>query len=109
MKLDILDDLKDEELQAAIEYAGGLLKQRDRERKAKAISDARATLAAAGLSFKDLGGKGGGKARHTYRSGHHYQHPENKALSWNGKGKKPSWLRELEAEGTKAIETADAR
>jgi hypothetical protein len=112
MKLDILDDLKDEELQAAIEYAQGLLKQRDQERKAKAISDARAILEAAGLNLRDVASKGkNGKAGKgpVYRSGHQYQHPTKKELVWTAKGQKPNWLRELEAEGAKAIESAGAR
>jgi DNA-binding protein H-NS len=106
MKLDTLDDLKDEELQAAIEHAQGLLKQRDQERKAKAINEARATLAAAGLTLKDLGAKGRGKPTKSpaYHSGQLYQHPANKTLTWNAKGQKPGWLRELEAKGERAIE-----
>ena len=106
MKLDMLDDLTDEELQAAIEHAQGLLKQRDLERKAKAISDARATLAAVGLSLKDLDAKGRTKPSKgpTYRGGRHYQHPTNKALTWNAKGQKPRWLRELEERGQSALE-----
>jgi DNA-binding protein H-NS len=107
MKLDILDGLSDDELRAAIAHAEGLLKQRDDDRKAKALSDARTLLASVGLSLKNLNGKSrvrSGKA--AYHVGHHYQHPTNKALTWNGKGQKPGWLRELEGEGGKAVEVA---
>jgi DNA-binding protein H-NS len=109
MKLDLLDDLKDDELQAAIQYANGLLKSRDEERKAKAIADARTLLASVGLSLKDLGPKGRGKPRHAYLSGHQYQHPTNKTLTWNGKGKKPGWLTAVEADGGRAVEITEAR
>jgi DNA-binding protein H-NS len=91
-----------------IERAQGLLKQRDDDRKAKALSDARALLASVGLSLKDLGVKGKtrtGKGP-VYHSGHTYQHPANKSLTWNGKGKKPGWLTALEAEGSRAMEAA---
>jgi hypothetical protein len=56
-KHDTLDDLNDNELQGIIDYAGNLLKRRDGERKAKALDDAKAILAAAGIGFKDLGRK----------------------------------------------------
>jgi DNA-binding protein H-NS len=41
-----------------------------------------------------------------YHSGHTYQHPTNKALVWNGKGKKPGWLAGLEGGGGKPLEIA---
>lgn len=73
------------------------------------MAEAGAILAAAGLSLKDVARKGRG-AKHgggkgpAYHAGHRYQHPTNKALTWNAKGQKPGWLRQLEAEGKKAVE-----
>lgn len=101
-----LNELQDVDLRTTIEQAEEILKQRDAERKAKAIENARATLAAAGLTLKDLGGNGKKKAARgpIYHSGHIYQHPANKTLLWNGKGKKPGWLVNLEAENCNAIE-----
>jgi DNA-binding protein H-NS len=106
VKLDTLDALKDEELQAVIERAQARRKQRDEARKAKALNEARELLASVGLSLKDLNGKAKGKAVKgpAYHSGHQYQHPTNKALVWGGKGKKPGWLAKLEMEGGKAVE-----
>src|ERR1017187_6380978 len=46
MKLEIIDALKDDELQSVIERAQGLLKDRDEKRKEEAIADAIARLAA---------------------------------------------------------------
>jgi len=106
--LGVLDGLSDDELRAAIKHAEGLLKQRDDDRKAKALSEARTLLVSVGLSLKDIGTKSrtrSGKAP-AYHVGHNYQHPANKSLTWNGKGQKPGWLRELEGEGGKAIELA---
>jgi DNA-binding protein H-NS len=102
----MLNELRDDELRTTIEQAGTLLKQRDEDRKAKAIIDARATLAAAGLTLKDLGGRTKSKngKGHVYHSGRTYQHPANKALTWNGKGKKPGWLTTLEGEGKAPLE-----
>jgi hypothetical protein len=107
-KNDTLESFKDEELQDIIGRAQALLKQRDEDRKAKALEEARTLLASVGLSLKDVAagrptknGKGP-----IYHAGHQYQHPTNKALSWNGKGQKPNWLRELEAQGGKVVEAA---
>jgi len=58
MTIESLETLSDEQLRAVIARAGELLKQHDRERKGKALSDARAILASVGLSLKDLGTKG---------------------------------------------------
>jgi DNA-binding protein H-NS len=104
----MLDALQDDELRVVIEQSQGLLKKRDEDRKAKAIEQARATLAAAGLTLKDLSGKGRAKGSKgpTYRGGHTYQHPVNRALTWNAKGKKPTWLVDLEGDGKSAVEVA---
>lgn len=103
-----LDALPDDELRGVIEQSQGLLKQRDEDRKAKAIVDARALLASAGLGLKDLGGNGRKKNPKgpIYHSGHVYQHPTEKTLVWNARGKKPGWLSALEAEGKAPVEIA---
>ena len=105
MKLDSLENLKDDELQAVMARAGELLKDHDRQRKEKALADAGAILAAAGLTLKDVAHKGKARAKvPAYRGGRQYQHPTNKALVWNARGQKPGWLRQLEAEGGRAVE-----
>ena len=120
--LGMLDALNDDELRAIDARVQELLKLHDEERKAKALADARAlkakalvdaraVLASAGLSLKDMGAKKARSAKvPAYHVVHNYQHPTNKALTWNGKGQKPRWLRELETDGGKAIElTAEAQ
>jgi hypothetical protein len=111
IKLDTLDALNDEELRGVIAHSHGLLKKRDEERKAKALSDARAILASVGLSLKDINGAGKKKPvkGSLYKGGQLYQHPTDKTLVWNAKGQKPNWLRELEGQGGKALELAAAR
>jgi len=106
-KIDTLESLNDDELQAVIDRSNELLKQRDDKRKAEAIEQVRILLASVGLSLKDLNGKAKAKAKGpVYHGGHTYQHPTNKALTWKGAGKKPGWLVALEAEGGKAVEIA---
>ncbi len=109
MKLDTLDGLNDGELQAVIDRSNGLLKQRDDDRKAKAMAEARALLASVGLSLSDLAAKGRGKAAKApaYKGGRCYRHPSREELVWNAKGQKPGWLRELEAQGGKPVETPE--
>lgn len=105
IKADMLDVYNDEELREVKTLADKLLKNRDDERKDKALETARATLAAVGLTLKDLGKAKTKAAKGSqYKGGHSYQHPRNKTLVWSAKGQKPGWLRELEADGEKAIE-----
>ena len=107
MKLDTLDALGDDDLRAVIARSAVLLKQHDTERKDKAMSEARATLAAVGLTMKDLARKAPAKSKGpVYHAGRTYQHPTKKVLTWPGKGKKPAWLTALEADGGKAVELA---
>jgi hypothetical protein len=107
VKIDSLSELKDEELQAVIARSNELLIERDGQRKEKALEEARAILAGAGLSLRDVAA-GKSKAANArgivYHGGRQYQHPSNKALIWTAKGQKPNWLRELEAEGRRAVE-----
>jgi DNA-binding protein H-NS len=78
------------------------------QRKDKALEDARAILASAGLSLRDVASKAAGANRSkvaAYRGGHAYQHPTKKELVWTAKGQKPNWVRELEAEGKRPVDT----
>jgi hypothetical protein len=106
LKLEMLDGLEDADLRFVIARSTELLEQRDQKRKEKALEDARAILAGAGLSLKDVaaGKQKNGTKGPIYHGGHQYQHPTNKTLVWGAKGKKPAWLAELEASGGKAVE-----
>ncbi|WP_263353306.1 H-NS histone family protein [Acidicapsa acidisoli] len=105
IKADMFDGFNDDDLREVKTLADKLLKNRDDNRKDKALEQARATLAAVGLTLKDLG-KAKTKAAKgpQYKGGHVYQHPTNKTLVWKAKGQKPGWLRELESEDKKAVE-----
>lgn len=105
IKPDMLDAFSDDEIREMKTLADNILKRRDDERKAKAMERARETLAAVGLTLKDLAkGKIKPAKGPQYKGGCVYQHPANKALVWNAKGQKPNWLRELEREGGKATQ-----
>ena len=78
MKLDMLDALGDDDLRAVSARCDVLLKQHNTERKDKALSEARATLAAVGLTLKDLARKSPVKSKGpVYHSGRRYQNPSN--------------------------------
>jgi cysteinyl-tRNA synthetase len=57
IKLDTLDALSDSELDQIEAYSQALKKHRDDDRKWKAMDEARAILAAAGIDLKDVAGK----------------------------------------------------
>jgi hypothetical protein len=108
-KLETLDVLKDDELQAISQYCTTLLKAREEQRKKDAIEKARSALAGVGLTFKDVFSRVRGSAgKTTYKAGTLYYHPDDKALTWNAKGQKPNWVRTLEAAGKRAMEAPSA-
>ena len=107
-KTETLDALKDEELVSISAYAQNLLKTRQEKREEDAFEVAATAMRAAGLSvnMKDLRAmakKSAGSAK-PYKAGTFYGHPEIKDKTWNGKGQKPNWIRELEAAGKRPVE-----
>jgi hypothetical protein len=104
IKQDMLDAYSEDEIVQVRDLTIRVLKRLDESKKAKAIEDARATLAAAGLSFKDVARAKAKPAKGPqYIGGRTYQHPTDKTLLWNAKGQKPKWLRDLEADGVKTL------
>jgi DNA-binding protein H-NS len=108
MNTAVLDKMTDEELSLTIERAQQTLMERDRERKAEAMKQARTVLEKVGLSLKDLAaaGKKATAGKHARADGKVFRHPGNPNLEWGGRGNKPQWLRDLEATGGKPIEVA---
>lgn len=107
MKLETLDTLTKDELRAVNIRSAELIRQHEKEEKENAIRNARAILEAAGLSLRDVAAKvkaGRSSTGPAYRGGHRYQHPTKKDLVWTAKGQKPNWLRQLEKDGSRAIE-----
>ncbi len=113
MTLESLEKLQDDELRVVIGRSHEILGDRDKKRKEKAMEEARAILLRVGLTPQDLAGKSSRGRSATvktpsYQSGRQYQHPTNQTLTWNAKGQKPRWLRDLEAQGGKPVEAAPA-
>ncbi len=109
----MLDGFNDDDVREIRGLCDKVLKSRDEDRKANALEEARekarAILSVVGLRLEDLV-KAKAKAAKgpSYKGGQVYQHPTNKALTWQAKGKKPKWLVELESEGERPIEMVGA-
>lgn len=68
------------------------IKKREAEELARARDEILSIAQKLGVPLKDiLGAQARAK---TSKAAHHYQHPENAALSWSGRGRKPAWVRE---------------
>ena len=109
-KTETLDTLKDEELTGIIGYAQILLKTRQEKREEDALETAATAMRAAGLTvnmkqLRAMAKKAASNGK-PYKAGTQYQHPEKKELTWNGKGQKPNWIRELETAGKRPLEAA---
>jgi hypothetical protein len=61
IKLDLLDALSDNELDQIEAYSQALKQRRDEERKSKAMEQAKAILAAAGIDMELLHARGKGR------------------------------------------------
>lgn len=77
------------------------------QRQQKAKLDAIALLENAGLSVADLGkvakSKSAKKKESPYKDGVPYAHPDDLTKIWQGHGKPPAWIKELEAQGRKPV------
>jgi hypothetical protein len=104
-KPDMIEGFNDDEIRSNQSVGRCRLKTARRCAEAEAIEQARERLAQAGLTSADVARVRMKAAEGlSYKGGHTYQHPADKALVWNAKGQKPKWLRELEVSGGTAVE-----
>jgi hypothetical protein len=98
-----LEHVKDDDtLRAIIGRAQTLLTDRAKQREKDAIAEARAALAKAGLTFKDVEGidRKGAKKTAGLKAGQKIVHPDDpKKVYTAGKGRRPDWVNALEKEG----------
>jgi hypothetical protein len=116
--LPALESLDDAALQEVLRRAQELLKEREQSRQRDAIDRARAILAEAGVSVRDMleatgrsaGGKGarkggagtatGNGASAIPRKGARYANPDNPAqIHERGRGREPNWFKALRERG----------
>ena len=98
--LDALSKAELQDLERAIAQRERWLEE---ERREAALSEVRAVAERYGLPLKSLVGA----ARAKKRSGGEgeggapkYRHPENPALTWSGRGRRPRWFLDAVAAGT---------
>lgn len=72
----------------------------EKAERASALKAAKDAAAKHGFSLKDLVG-GDGPAAKT-ASAPKYRHPENSAVTWSGRGRKPEWFKVFLESGKKA-------
>lgn len=95
-----------EELEQMVALAQSEIEERRRKRREEAMAEIRRIAGTEHIAVRFDARpkpKKAGKAP-VYQGGRHYRHPSKPDLIWNAKGQKPNWLRELEAEGRRAVE-----
>lgn len=95
-----------DDLTRFIDDAKQVLDVRLRERKARAMTQARAILEEAGVSPRELARtKADKKPGFVVRQGTTYVNPDNPSESWTaGKGRRPKWLSALAMNGVSALD-----
>lgn len=94
-----LEELK--QLQKDVTKAIDDFKERKRN---EAIAAAEAAVKELGFSLKELTGAPVKKSK--TKNPPKYAHPENPAKTWTGRGRKPEWIKDAEAEGKSLEEFA---
>jgi len=92
-----LAELKDLSTQVGVE-----LKSREKSEVAKARSEIEAIAKGLGLSLQDLLGNSDTKGKVRKPSAKvsvQYRNPQDASQEWNGRGRQPSWVKELVASG----------
>lgn len=70
----------------------------DRRQRKEALAAAEAKAREMGFSLAELTGGGTGGEKGTVNPPK-YQHPENPELTWTGRGRQPTWIKERLQEG----------
>jgi DNA-binding protein H-NS len=75
----------------------------DRSSRLEAIDELRKLAESKGLKLDDLiselGGKGVKARRELGPAPIRFRHPQNSALTWSGRGKRPNWMKDALAAG----------
>lgn len=94
-----LSKLSLEELQAlAKDIEQEIVSRREQERE-RVLAQMRELADSIGMSLEDLLRQERGRARVPAAAVVRYRHPENAALTWAGRGKRPQWIVEWLASG----------
>jgi len=104
-----MEDFSDSDLERMLPVVEKETERRREARKREAYEKMRAIAEGVGMTPEELlgiGARGGSRRRGGGRKGKRgkmlWQHPDDPTKEYRG-GKKPDWLRELEAEGREAL------
>jgi DNA-binding protein H-NS len=99
-----------EELEAAIQEAAATLEQKRVEKEAEIIAQVRELTAQIGKTPEELfGGRGKAAARGSVPAVEaKYRHPQDPALTWSGRGKRPQWVTDALGQGKTLADLAVA-
>jgi DNA-binding protein H-NS len=100
--LDAMSLAELKQLQKDVARAIDSYRERQKE-EARAVLEAKAREL--GFSFSELV-TGGGKRKGKPASPARFAHPENPALTWTGRGRRPNWVTSALAEGKKLEDLA---
>ena len=95
-----LDQLSSEELKQLEKDVTKAIKSFEARRKSDAMAAVEARAREMGFTIAEL--TGDSKIKGKTVSAPKYQHPENHALTWTGRGRKPNWFQEAVDAGTPA-------
>ncbi len=95
-----LDKLSLKELKQLEKDVTKAIKNFEARRKSEAMAAVEAKAREMGFSIAEL--TGDSKTKGKTVSAPKYQHPENPALTWTGRGRKPNWFQEAVDSGTPA-------
>ncbi|MGY9046452.1 hypothetical protein P775_26845 [Puniceibacterium antarcticum] len=96
-----LDQLSLDELKQLEKDVTKAIKNFEARRKSEALAAVEAKAREMGFTIAELTGDSKAKGKATV-SAPKYQHPENPALTWTGRGRKPNWFQEAVDAGTPA-------
>ena len=96
-----LDQLSLDELKQLEKDVTKAIKSFEARRKSEAMAAVEAKAREMGFTLSELTGDGKTKGKASV-SAPKYQHPENPALTWTGRGRKPNWFQEAIDAGTPA-------
>ncbi len=96
-----LDQLSLDELKQLEKDVAKAIKSSEVRRKSEAMAAVEAKAREMGFTIAELIGDSKTKGRTTV-SAPKYQYPENPALTWTGRGRKPTWFQEAVDAGTPA-------
>ena len=95
------------DLKKVMEACEAQIVETQKKEKAETLRMMRELAESKGVDFEEIVQELGGAKKDKSRNGNlppKFRHPEDPSKTWSGRGRKPQWLRDLEAQGHSADE-----